>query len=299
MDIACVGDIAVDYISTVKAFPEINSNSEVLAFSRAFGGSAANTAIMCAQLGAKTGLYACIGHDFPEEYREELKELNLHTNLFRSPLNTTTAMLYSNAEEQLTFFYRGASQELSEAEPPGTILDARVIHLCRDFTGAFKKIMQKSDAQISFNPGYGLDEIARNELEYILRHTKILFINEHEQRYITQLFELKNKDVRSLGPDIVVLTLGSKGCKIFSEDGEKEIGAIPTALVDPTGAGDSFAAGFLVGYSRGYSLDKCARIGAAVASVTISTKETHPEVSWEQIEGKLMKKNNAIFLNDQ
>jgi len=110
-------------------------------------------------------------------------------------------------------------------------------------------------------------------------------INEHEQRYITQMFELGNKDVRDLGPDIVVLTLGSKGCKIFSDDGEKEIGPIPTALVDPTGAGDSFAAGFLVGYSKGYSLEKCARIGAAVASVTISTREAHPEVSWGEIEG--------------
>ena len=292
LDIVSVGDIAVDYISTVKAFPEINSNSEVLDFSRAFGGSAANTAIMCAQLEAKTGLFACVGHDFPPEYTEELKELNLHTNLFRSPLNTTTAMLYSNGEEQLTFFYRGASQELSEVEPPDTILDAQVIHLCRDFIGAFKKIIQRSDALISFNPGYGLDEIARNELEYILRHTKILFINEHEQQYLTQMFELGNKDVRSLGPDIVVLTLGSKGCKIFSDDGALAIGAIPTTLVDPTGAGDSFAAGFLVGYSKRYSLEKCARIGAAVASVTISTKETHPEVSWGEIEGLISRTEN-------
>jgi ribokinase len=285
LDIVSVGDIAVDYISTVSKFPEINSNSELLAFSRAFGGSAANTAIMCAQLGAKTGLFACVGHDFPSEYTEELKELDLHTNLFRSPLNTTTAMLYSNGEEQLTFFYRGASQELCEVEPPDTILDAKVIHLCRDFTETFKKIIRKSDAQISFNPGYGLKEIERNELEYILQHTKLLFINEHEQRHITQMFELKNKDVRSLGPDIVVLTLGSKGCKIFSDDGALAIGALPSVLVDPTGAGDSFAAGFLVGYSKRYSLEKCARIGAAVASVTISTKETHLEVSWEQIDG--------------
>ena len=64
-----------------------------------------------------------------------------------------------------------------------------------------------------------------------------------------------------------------------------EIGAVPTTLVDPTGAGDSFVAGFLVGYSRSYSRDRCARIVAAVASVTINTKETHPEVSCEQIVG--------------
>ena len=294
MDIACVGDIAVDYISTVNEFPKINSSSEVLDFTRAFGGSATNTAIMCARLGAKTGLFACIGHDFPEEYIEELKELNLHTNLLRSPLNTTTAMLYSNGEEQLTFFYRGASQEINEGEPSEEILEAGVIHLCRDFTGAFKKIVQKSDAQISFNPGYGLDEIERNELEYILQHTAVLFINEHEQRYLMRVFELEREDVRSLGPDIVVLTLGSKGCKVFSEEEEKKVEAIPTRLVDPTGAGDSFAAGFLVGYSKSYSLEKCARIGAAVASVTISTRGTHPEVSWEQIGGLISRtaKNN-------
>jgi ribokinase len=289
-DIVTVGDIAVDYISTVKKFPEINSNSEVLDFSRSFGGSAANTAIMCAQLGAETGLFACIGHDFPPEYIEELKELNLYTNLFRSPLNTTRAMLYSNGEAQLTFFYRGASRGINETEPSEEILEARIIHLCRDFTGAFKGIIRKSDALITFNPGYGLDEIEKNELEYILRHIKILFINEHEQRYLMRMFELKREDVRSLGPDIVVLTLGSKGCKIFSDEGALEIVAVPTTLVDPTGAGDSFAAGFLVGYSRGYSLGECARIGAVVASVTISTWGTHPEVSWEQV-GAINKQN--------
>ena len=283
MDIACVGDIAVDYISTVNNFPEINSNSDVLDFTRAFGGSAANTAIMCARLGAKTGLYACIGADFPTEYMEELKELNVHKNLVKSTLNTTTAMLYSNREAQLTFFYRGASREINEGEPPDGVLEAGVVHLCRDFTGAFRKIVQKSDAQISFNPGYGLDEIEKEELEYILRHTTILFINEHEQRYLMRVFELKREDVGELGPDIVVLTLGSKGCKIFSEGEEKEIGAVPTTLVDPTGAGDSFAAGFLVGYSKRHSLEECARIGAAVASVTISTRGTHPEVTREEI----------------
>ncbi len=104
-------------------------------------------------------------------------------------------------------------------------------------------------------------------------------------------FDLKDENVRELGPNIVVLTLGSKGCKIFSDEGEQVVGAVPTTLVDPTGAGDSFAAGFLVGYLRGYSLDKCARIGAAVASVTISTKEIHPEVSWEQIEGLISRRD--------
>ncbi len=283
LDIACVGDIAVDYISTVNEFPEINSNTEVLEFTRTFGGSAANTAIMCARLGVKTGLFACVGADFPVEYMEELEELNLHTNLVRSALNTTTAMLYSNGEEQLTFFYRGASREITEIEPPDEILEAGVIHMCRDFTGAFKKLIQNSDAQISFNPGYGLDEIEKKDLEYILQHTTILFINEHEQRYLMRMFELTSEDVRVLGPDIVVLTRGSRGSKVFSEGDVKEIGAIPAMLVDPTGAGDSFAAGFLAGYTRNYSLEECARIGAAVASVTISTRGTHPEVSWERI----------------
>ena len=139
MDIATVGDIAVDYISTITEFPQKNSNADVTEFTRSFGGSAANTAIMCAQLGVKTTIQACIGGDFPNEYIKRLEKLNLHNDLCRSEHNTTSAFLFSNGEEQLTFFYRGAAEEMKNIEPNDNILKSKIVHICRDFVDISKK----------------------------------------------------------------------------------------------------------------------------------------------------------------
>ena len=269
-DIACVGDI-----------PQKNSNADVIEFSRSFGGSAANTAIMCARLGAKTTIQACIGADFPDEYMERLKKLNLHNDLYRSEYNTTSAFLFSNGEEQLTFFYRGAAEDVKIIEPDERILESKIIHNSRDFTDIAKKIIRKSNAKISFNPGYGLDEIEEPELGHILKYTDILFINQHEEKYLTELFG--TVDIRELGPDIVVSTLGSKGCKVISNSEVITIGAVPADLVDPTGAGDSFAAGFLTGFVKNYPIEQCAQIGSAVASVTIGSRSTHPGISFNDV----------------
>ena len=280
-DIACVGDIAVDYISTIADFPQKNSNADVIEFSRSFGGSAANTAIMCARLGSKTTMQACIGADFPDEYMERLKKLNLHNDLYRSEHNTTSAFLFSNGEEQLTFFYRGAAEDVKIIEPNERILESKIIHISRDFTDIAKKIIQKSNAKISFNPGYGLDEIEESELGHILEYTDILFINQHEEKYLTELFG--TVDICELGPDIVVSTLGSQGCKVISNSEVITVGVVPADLVDPTGAGDSFAAGFLTGFVKNYPIEKCAQIGSAVASVTIRSRSTHPGISFDDV----------------
>ncbi|QYZ78214.1 hypothetical protein E2N92_01595 [Methanofollis formosanus] len=135
-----------------------------------------------------------------------------------------------------------------EFDTPIEVLEAGIVHCCRDFTGAVKQIIQKSNAPLSFNPGYGLDEIAYSDLKHILRHTMILFINEHEEEYIARLFGLDASDIRDLGPDIVVTTLGSRGCRVITESHDAHVPAVAAKMVDPTGAGDSFAAGFLFGY---------------------------------------------------
>ena len=114
-----------------------------------------------------------------------------------------------------------------------------------------------------------------------MKYTDILFINQHEEKYLTELFG--TVDIRELGPDIVVSTLGSKGCKVISNSEIITVGVVPADLVDPTGAGDSFAAGFLTGFVKNYPIEKCAQIGSAVASVTIRSRSTHPGISFDDV----------------
>jgi len=286
MGITIVGDIAIDRLCRVDAFPKVNSNGIVEEVSVSFGGSAANTAVACAQLGAKTNLLACVGKDFPEDYLTKLERLKLTRYLQRSEKRTTTVFDFNKGEDQLTFFYPGASRELDRLEPPEGVENSKIIHLCRDFTGMFKRILKKKKNLVSFNPGFGLDEIKKGMLKGILKRTDYLFINEHEHKYLDGLFK---KDIRSLGPKITVKTLGSRGCEIIAEQTIR-VKAIPTRMKDPTGAGDGFAAGFLTGLDEGKSLRECAMLGCATASKTISSPVAQPEFSRREIDKLIAKK---------
>jgi sugar/nucleoside kinase (ribokinase family) len=108
----------------------------------------------------------------------------------------------------------------------------------------------------------------------------ILFANEEEAM---ALFEVETFDevlqaVREW-PGIAALTRSAKGCVIASGDEVHVIEAAPVAkVVDTTGAGDQFAAGFLVGLTRGKSLGQCGRLGALAAAEVISHYGARPEI---------------------
>lgn len=68
---------------------------------------------------------------------------------------------------------------------------------------------------------------------------------------------------------VVVLTHGAAGCELLAEGRVRRVGVFPAREVDPTGAGDVFAAGFLVGRARGLDLVAAARLGAAAASIVV------------------------------
>jgi len=100
----------------------------------------------------------------------------------------------------------------------------------------------------------------------------ILFANEHE---ILSLYEVENFDdalqkVRG-HCEIAALTRSEKGSVVLKGDEVHVIDAVPgVKVVDTTGAGDAYAAGFLYGYTQGLDLATCGRLGGAMAAQVIS-----------------------------
>jgi sugar/nucleoside kinase (ribokinase family) len=113
----------------------------------------------------------------------------------------------------------------------------------------------------------------------------ILFANEEEAM---ALFEVETFDevlqaVRDW-PGIAALTRSAKGCVIARGTEVHVIDAAPVAkVVDTTGAGDQFAAGFLVGFTRGKSLAECGKLGGLAAAEVISHYGARPETSLETL----------------
>jgi len=116
----------------------------------------------------------------------------------------------------------------------------------------------------------------------------LVFANESE---LLSLYETKDFDaaVKSLRADarLAVVTRSEKGCVVVAKDDTTAVPAAPIKqLVDGTGAGDLFAAGFLFGLARGRDHRTCARLGAIAAAEVIQHIGARPEVSLKDLAGK-------------
>ncbi|HWH15207.1 MAG TPA: adenosine kinase [Miltoncostaeaceae bacterium] len=116
-------------------------------------------------------------------------------------------------------------------------------------------------------------------LELLDRHLTVLFANEHEVMALVGGDDVWEAVARVQGRcPIVVVTRSDQGALVVTPD---EVHEVPAAhvdrVVDTTGAGDLFAAGFLVGLTRGWPLTECARAGAAAAAEVISHFGARPE----------------------
>ena len=116
-------------------------------------------------------------------------------------------------------------------------------------------------------------------------HADILFGNEEEIKSLYQVddFESAMRHVRGQC-EIICLTRGPKGSVILSGDEVHIIDPLPLdAVVDTTGAGDQFAAGFLFGYTQGMDLRKCGEIATLTATEVISHVGARPEMSLKEL----------------
>lgn len=116
-------------------------------------------------------------------------------------------------------------------------------------------------------------------LELVSGHVDVLFGNEMEicGLYQTKSFDGAVQQVRG-HCEIAVLTRGAKGAVVIAGDETHVIDAEPVArIVDTTGAGDLFAAGFLAGFTQGRPLYECGRMGTIAAAEVISHIGARPE----------------------
>jgi sugar/nucleoside kinase (ribokinase family) len=116
-------------------------------------------------------------------------------------------------------------------------------------------------------------------LDLVSGEVDILFANENELKalYETQDFDAALMAVRA-HTDLAVVTRGAQGAIIAAGQQTHEIAAHPVAsVIDTTGAGDLYAAGFLYGLTQGKSLPEAGRIGAIAASEVISHYGPRPQ----------------------
>jgi sugar/nucleoside kinase (ribokinase family) len=143
---------------------------------------------------------------------------------------------------------------------------------------------------LTLSDPFCVDRHREDFIDLVSNHVDVLFGNEDEvlSLYQEHSFDAALQKVKG-HCWIAVLTRSQKGSVVISDDGVHVFDAEPVdEVVDTTGAGDAFAAGFLHGLTRYEGLGRCARIGSITAAEVISHVGARPEVSLaELVQAKL------------
>jgi ribokinase len=132
--------------------------------------------------------------------------------------------------------------------------------------------------KVSLDPGELYARKGFDALETIIRRTFVLMPNQNEIKLLTGTFNYREgaKILLDKGVKIVAVKLGSRGCYVTDGRENHLINAFKVKVVDTTGAGDAFCAGFLYGLIKGKSLYACGRLGNFVASRCIMKMGARP-----------------------
>jgi len=261
-----VGHTATDHICRVPALPERHTSTYITDHQIYFGGGAANIAAGIARLGEKVSLISAVGKEFTgSDYDRWMDNLGIHKDLFIvDGARTPTAYMFTDDRgDQVTFFEWGASATFAHQQAPA--LD--FVHLATADPDFNVRVAQKSSF-VSFDPGQDLLNYAPEQLCEILAHTSLLFANRHEMAGVSrEVGRTEESIIRSV--PIAVITMDAQGSNVYVAGERHFIPVVPVRLVDPTGAGDAYRAGFLSGYVRGYTPVECGRIGTVTASFVV------------------------------
>ncbi len=244
--ITVVGHIAYDFIFN------LNNLNYIVDFKKCYGGGGANIAAGLAYFGKKAELYSVAGIDF-KKYENYLKKFKLKMRIKRSNKKCARAYIFNIGKEQKTYFYWGASEEMENMKG----IKSNILHISPCHPKLAIRMAEKSNF-FGFEPGQDLKKFNKKELEYIIEKADIIFCNRYEAERIKK-FKINDKEL--------IITLGENGSIIYKE--KKKIPPVKAKCIDATGAGDAFKAGFWYGWSEGYDVEKCCKIGSTLASFVI------------------------------
>jgi sugar/nucleoside kinase (ribokinase family) len=266
------------------------------------GGSAANTIVGIASLGSRGAFVGKVKDD--ELGRAFSHDIRAAGVAFTTPAATSGPstgrcyVLVTPDGERTMNTFLGAAQDLHPSDiDEGMIASSAIIYLegylwdpknAKDAFLKAAKIAHQSERKValSLSDAFCVDRW-RDEFLQLMRSgtVDLIFANEAELQslYQTSNFDTAVKALRE-DIDIAVVTRSEKGCLVIGPDGNEAVPAFPVKkVVDTTGAGDLFAAGFLSGLARGADDRTCGRLGALAAGEVIQHLGARPEASLKDL----------------
>lgn len=266
------------------------------------GGSAANTIVGVAGFGGRAAYVGKVKDDqIGRLYTHDIRAAKVAFETSAAaggPATGCSYILVTPDGERTMNTYLGAAQDLSPADiDPETIAAASIVYLegylwdPKDAKDAFLKASKiahdaKRQVALTLSDAFCVDRY-RDEFLTLMRNgtVDLIFANETELHslYQTSDFDTALAQLRKDIP-LGVVTRSEKGCIVATKDGTTAVPACPIQkLVDTTGAGDLFAAGFLFGLVRNAGYENAGRLGALAAAEVIQHIGARPQVSLKDL----------------
>jgi len=238
------------------------------------GGTAGNIAYNLALLEIPVSILGSVGEDF-DEYQTFLQKAGVDVSNIKVIKDEKTSQAFittDKADNQITSFYPGSMKnnsslkivDLSE-KPEFTVISPNDPKAMINFALE----CQKLEIPYMFDPGMQLPRLTNQDLITGIKGAKILIGNDYEIGLLSSKLKVKSEKLLE-NIKILITTLGEKGSIIQTKDQNIRIKAAkPKEVIDPTGAGDAYRAGFLAGYLQGLDLNECGKRGSIAACYSV------------------------------
>jgi sugar/nucleoside kinase (ribokinase family) len=295
INVLCIGDVMLDVIARINVSPQkINFGSDTASrISTSSGGAAGNVAAWLTRTDARSTIVSHVGDDpAGAAIVAEFDALGVSHGDLVIPGETSgvVVVLVDSSGERTMFPDKGANSRLTVTDLPdlGSFQAvyisgyALLNPLARDGVLAMIEKIKADGLPIYFDPASvgAMKDVADKELHNWFSMMDVLFLNEEESIYLTGSVDIERALNYLLDfSQVVVIKRGSAGA-IAKARGFDSISlpAVAATVVDTTGAGDSFAAGFIASYSKNHDLTAALQAGGELAAGCVAIVGGRPRV---------------------
>jgi sugar/nucleoside kinase (ribokinase family) len=261
----------------------------------ASGGSAANTVAWIAALGGRAAYIGKVADDqLGDVFTHDIRAIGVtyETPRLTEGLSTARCLIFVTPDAHRTMqTYLGATTQLGPEDVDMASIEASQVLYLEGYLwdqprakAAMRDAALRAQASgvkvsLTLSDAFCVDRFLDEFLDLVERHVDILFANETEilSLYRVAAFDEALQHVRR-HCEVAALTRSEKGSVVLSGEEVHVIDAVPDVrVIDTTGAGDAYAAGFLYAYTRGSDLATCGRLGSAMAAEVVSHYGARPE----------------------
>lgn len=276
------GPALVDYFYFIDKYPERGKNAVIKGFFKSAGGAGANVAHNLAKIGVECKIFTSIGKDDDAKFFIESTAAEVEAEITHE--KTGKVLVFVDSSGERTFF----------VEPNASAFPVFKKFKC-DFLyvdpfpseKSFEvqlEVLKRSEAFKVLNPSHFYSSLGFEKLEELLEFVDMLVLSKDELKELNVSVEKILKFV-----DYLVVTKGAEGSECITSEARYHAKAFKTEVVDTTGAGDAFAAGFIYGFMKDLEIEKCLELGNFCGAYKVSRIGARNFPSLDEIKSFLAK----------